>query len=79
MEVYRFGEEVGTQCYTILIIEDNGEKRISTVGLSNVTEYIAHEHPTSEGYVRLRYGSGSSIPYIVPGGKMCEKWVKISG
>ena len=79
MEVYRFGEEVGTQCYTILIIEDNGEKRISTVGLDNVTEYIAKEWPTSEGYVRLRYGSGSSVPYIVPGGKMCDKWVKISG
>jgi hypothetical protein len=79
MEIYRFGEEVGTQCYTILIIEDNGEKRISTVGLDNVTEYIAKEHPTSEGYVRLRYGSGSSVPYIVPGGKLCDKWIKISG
>lgn len=79
MEIYRYGEDANVVCYTILIIEDNGEKRISTVGLREVTEHIAYEHKNKNGYVRLLYGGGSSVPYKDENGNLHERWVKISG
>ena len=79
MEIYRYGEEENMVCYTILIIEDDGEKRISTVGLNTVTEQIAYEHHCKTGIVRLVYGGGSSVPFKDENGNLHKRWVKISG
>ena len=79
MEIYRYGEDANMVCYTILIIEDNGEMRISTVGLDTVNEHIAYEYKCKSGVIRLIYGGGSSVPFKDETGKLHERWVKISG
>ena len=73
MKVYRYGKEP-TVCYNIIILEDDGEIRISFVGLKIVREYIANPLTTASGVVRLIYGTGSSMPFKGSDGTLCEKY-----
>ena len=73
MKVYRYGKE-HTVCYNIIILEDNGEIRVSFVGLNSVKEYIATPFKTESGVVRLIYGTGSSMPFKGSDGTFCEKY-----
>ena len=76
MNLYRFGDN--PKFFTLLIEEDNGEMRVTTVGIKNVIEHIAREYVTKDGYIRLTYAGGSSIPYKNPDGTMSNKWTKIN-
>ena len=73
MKVYRFGDSP-TVCYNIIIIEDSGEIRITTVGLKTIKEEIATIKKCGNGIERLLYGTGSSMPYKNSEGELCEKY-----
>jgi hypothetical protein len=73
MKVYRFGKEPMT-CYHIIIIENDGEIRVSFIGLETIKEYIAEKVDCGDGIIRLMYGAGSSMPYISKGGELCDKY-----
>ena len=76
MKMYRFA--MGGKCFPILIEEDNGEVRTSTVGLQKVVEHIAKQHVTKSGAIRLVYNGGSSVPYKNPDGTISERWIEIT-
>lgn len=76
MKVYRFGN-FACRCFSIIIEEDNGEIRVSTVGLETVTEYIAKPYYLNNGMVRLIYGDGSSMPYKNADGTISDKYFEI--
>jgi hypothetical protein len=76
MKIYRLSSG-GTKCYTILIEEDDGELRTSTVGLSRVVEHVAKPYVTKSGAIRLIYGGGSSMPYKNSDGTISERWREI--
>ncbi len=76
MKVYKFGKDC-TACYNIIIEEDNGDIKVAFVGTTAIKEYLAEIKKYENGVERLIYGTGSSMPYKMQDGKICDKYCLI--
>ena len=75
MKVYKFGDS--EVYYDLVIEEDNGEIRVANVSKDFIREYIATEVICKDGYIRLSYGTGSSMPYKNADGTINQRFKEI--
>lgn len=76
MKAYRFGEY--TPCYQLVIEEDDNTIKVAFVTPKSIVEHIATPVKSKLGFVRLVYGSGSSMPYKDENGNLYERYRKIN-
>ena len=75
MKVYKNRNDA--EYYYILIEYDSGEVRIAFISKTTVTEYLAEITEARNGFSRIIFGGGSSMPYKDSNGKLCNNWIEI--